>query len=114
MARKSETEALKVTRGTGNVFADLGFADAEERQTKLRLAHAINQIIEQRNLTQAATAALLKANQPKVSALLHYKLDGFSVERLMTFLTALDRDVEISIKKKARSHPSGRISVIAA
>jgi predicted XRE-type DNA-binding protein len=114
MAKKSETQALKVIRGTGNVFADLGFADAEERQTKLRLAHAINLIIEQKNLTQAAAADLLKANQPKVSALLRYKLDGFSVERLMTYLTALDRDVEISIKKKSRSHPSGRISVVAA
>src|SRR6202167_1329847 len=107
MARKSEAEALKATRGTSNVLADLGFADAEERQTKLRLAHAINQIIEQKSLTQAAAATLLKVNQPKVSALLRYKLDGFSVERLMTFLTGLDRDVEISIKKKARSHPSG-------
>ena len=114
MAKKSETRTLQVSRGTGNVFADLGFADAEERQTKLRLAHAINQIIEQKNLTQAAAADLLKANQPKVSALLRYKLDGFSVERLMIFLTALDRDVEISIKKKSRSNPSGRISVIAA
>jgi predicted XRE-type DNA-binding protein len=114
MAKKSKAEALQVVRGTGNVFADLGFADAEERQTKLRLAHAINEIIEQKNMTQAAAAALLKANQPKVSALLRYKLDGFSVERLMTFLTALDCDVEISIKKKSRSHASGRISVIAA
>ena len=100
MAKKSDREALQVVRGTGNVFADLGFADAEERQTKLRLAHAINQILEHKNLTQAAAAALLKVNQPKVSALQRYKLDGFSVERLMTFLTALDRDVEISIKKE--------------
>lgn len=114
MARKNEVEAPKVTRGTGNVFADLGFPDAEERQTKLRLAHAINRIIEQRKLPQAGAADLLNVNQPKISALLHYKLDGFSVERLMIFLTALDRDIEISIKKKARSRPSGRISVIAA
>ena len=114
MAKKNKAGTLQVIRGTGNVFADLGFADAEERQTKLRLALAINQIIEQKNLTQAAAAALLKVNQPKVSALLRYKLDGFSVERLMTFLTSLDRDVEISIKKKSRSHTSGRISVIAA
>jgi predicted XRE-type DNA-binding protein len=49
-----------------------------------------------------------------VSALLRHKLDEFSVERLMTFLTALDRDVEISIRKKSRSHPSGRISVVTA
>ncbi len=114
MAKKSEKRSVQVARGTSNVFADLGFVDAEERQTKLRLAHAINQIIEQKNLTQAAAADLLKANQPKVSALLCYKLAGFSVERLMTYLTALDRDVLISIKKKSRAHPSGRISVIAA
>ena len=113
MAKKSETGPLQVVRGTGNIFADLGYADAEERQTKLRLALTINQIIGQGNLTQAAAAALLKANRTKVSALLRCKLDGFSVEHLMTFLTALDRDLEISIKKK-RSRPSGRISMVAA
>ena len=65
-------------------------------------------------LTQAAAAARLGVSQPKVSALANYKLEGFSVERLMTFLTALDRDVEIVIKKKPRSRPAARISVIAA
>jgi len=52
--------------------------------------------------------------QPKVSALANYKLDGFSVERLMTFLTTLDLDVEIIIRKKPRSRAPARISVIAA
>lgn len=103
----------KITRGTGNVFADLGFADAEERQTKLRLAYAINEAIKERGVTQAQAAKLLDATQPKVSALAHYKLDGFSVERLMTFLTALDRDVQIVIKKKPRGRAAGRISVAA-
>jgi predicted XRE-type DNA-binding protein len=103
-----------ITRGTGNVFADLGYADAEERQTKLRLAHAINGVITRRRLTQAAAAEKLSINQPKVSALTNYKLDGFSVERLMTFLTALDQDVEIVIRKKPRSRASARISVVAA
>lgn len=103
-----------ITRGSGNVFADLGYADAEERQTKLRLAHAINGIITRRRLTQAAAAEKLGVNQPKVSALAHYKLEGFSVERLMTFLTALDQDVEIVIKNKPRSRSAGRISVVAA
>jgi predicted XRE-type DNA-binding protein len=103
-----------ITRGTGNVFADLGYPDAGERQTKLRLAHAINGVIARRRLTQAAAADKLGVNQPKASALANYKLDGFSVERLMTFLTALDQDVEIVIKKKPRSRPSGRISVVAA
>jgi predicted XRE-type DNA-binding protein len=102
-----------ITRGTGNVFADLGYADADERQTKLRLVHAINDVIARRRLTQAAAAVKLRVNQPKVSALARYKLDGFSVERLMTFLTALDQDVEIAIRKKPRSRAAGRISVVA-
>ena len=115
--RSAETtkEAVDaITRGTGNVFADLGYADAEERQTKLRLTHAINGVIARRRLTQAAAAEKLGVNQPKVSALANYKLDGYSVERLMTFLTALDQDVEIVIRKKPRSRATGRISVVAA
>ncbi len=102
-----------ITRGTTNVFADLGYADAEERQTKLRLAHAINGVIARHRLTQDAAADKLGVNQPKVSALANTKLDGFSVERLMIFLTALDQDVEIVIRKKPRSRAAGRISVVA-
>jgi predicted XRE-type DNA-binding protein len=114
VASRSDEKTVEIVRGTGNVFADLGYPDAAERQTKLKLAYAINQIVAERRLTQAATAALLGINQPKVSALLNYKLAGFSVERLMTFLTALDRDVEIVIRKKPRSRPAARISVAAA
>jgi predicted XRE-type DNA-binding protein len=102
-----------ITRGTGNVFADLGYADAEERQAKLRLAHAINGVIARRRLTQAAAARKLGVNQPKVSALANYRLDGFSVERLMTFLTALGQDVEIVVRSKPRSRTTARISVVA-
>lgn len=102
-----------ITRDTTNVFADLGCADAEERQTKLRLAHAINGVIARRRLTQAAPAERLGIDQPKVSALANYKLEGFSVERLMTFLTALDQDVEIVIKAKPRSRKDARIVVTA-
>lgn len=109
----SESEDV-ITRGTGNVFADLGYADAGERQTKLRLAHAINGVVARRRLTQTATAEKLGVNQPKISALAHYKLDGFSVERLMNFLTALDQDVEIVIRRKPRSRSAARISVVAA
>ncbi|MGE0118468.1 MAG: helix-turn-helix domain-containing protein [Dongiaceae bacterium] len=112
-APRGDEPAVEIERGTGNVFADLGYPDAEERQTKLRLAYAINRIVEERRLMQAATAGLLGITQPKVSALLNYKLAGFSVERLMTFLTALDRDVEIVIKRKPRSRPAARISVVA-
>lgn len=111
-AKKSGAEDL--VRGSDNVFADLGFPDAEERQTKLRLAHALNAVIDERRLTQAAAATRLSLNQPKVSALRNYKLEGFSVERLMTLLNALDRDIEIVIRKKPRSRAAARISVVGA
>ncbi len=103
----------RIVRGSGNVFTDLNFPDAEERQTKLRLALALNTVIDTQKLTQEAAAARLGLNQPKVSALRNYKLEGFSVERLMTLLNALDRDIEIVIRKKPRSR-GARISVVAA
>ena len=98
-----------ITHGTSNVFADLGLPDAGERQTKTGLAMAIIEIIEARKLKQVAIAALLDISQPKVSALVNYRLDGFSVERLMHFLTALDQDVEIMIRPS--SHDAGAVSV---
>jgi predicted XRE-type DNA-binding protein len=113
-ASASKGKASEVVRGSGNVFADLGFPDAGERQTKLRLAYALNAIMDAQRLTQATAAARLGLNQPKVSALRNYKLEGFSVERLMTLLNALDRDVEIVIRKKPRSRAAARISVVAA
>jgi len=113
MAKLVSQKKMSVQFGSTNVFADLGFSDAEERQTKLRLAYAIHQIVDG-NLTQTEAAKLLGINQPKVSALLNYKPEGFFVERLMTFLTALDRDVEIVIRRKSRARGTGRISVVAA
>jgi predicted XRE-type DNA-binding protein len=113
MAKRS-AESVEISRGSTNVFEDLGYPDAAERQAKLRLAYALNQVLEHRQLTQAAAAQLLGLNQPKVSALRNYKLAGFSVERLMTFLTALDQDVEIVIRSKPRSRQSARIAVVAA
>jgi predicted XRE-type DNA-binding protein len=101
-----------VVPSSSNVFADLGLRDAGEKQTRVRLAVAINQIIRARRLSQAAAARLLEINQPKISALATYRLQGFSVERLMRFLNALDRDVEIVIRKKPRSRTSARIVVL--
>lgn len=76
--------------------------------------HALNQVLEARKLSQADAAKVLGITQPKVSALRHYKLAGFSVERLMNLLTALDQDVEIVIRRKPRSRKAGRIRVVAA
>ena len=114
MAKKNSVSQDQVVRGSGNVFADLGLPEAKEMQTKLRLAYAINEIVESRRLTQANAAELLGIPQPRISALKNYKLEGFSVERLMTFLTALDRDVEISIRKRTSSRVPAKITVVAA
>ena len=113
-AKASKGKARAITRGSGNVFADLNFPDAEERQTKLRLAFALNTIMDEQGLTQAAAAERLGLNQPKVSALRNYRLEGFSVERLMSLLNALDQDIEIVIRAKPRSRAAARISVVAA
>ncbi len=102
-AERVEDADDAVTRGTGNVFADLGYADADERQTKLRLANAVNRVVARQRLTQTLAAEKLAISQPRVSALANYKLDGFSLERLMTFLTALNHDVQILIRRKPRS-----------
>lgn len=118
MASRSNPETAPsdetITYGSGNVFADLGFPDAEELQTKLRLAYAINRILASKRMNQTAAAGRLGVSPPKISALAYYKLEGFSVERLIGFLTSLDRDVEITIKKKPRSRENGRIFVVAA
>ena len=114
MASKSAEQREAVTLGTGNVFADLGFPDAADRQAKLRLAYALNQELEARKISQVHAAKVLGVTQPKVSALRRYKMEGFSVERLMNLLTALDQDVEIVIRPKPRSRKAGRITVVAA
>ncbi len=104
----------EITSSSGNVFTDLRLPNADEKQTKVRLAVAINQIIASQELSQVAAARRLKMNQPKISALANYRLEGFSVERLMHFLTALDCDVEIVIRPKPRSRKEARILVSAA
>jgi predicted XRE-type DNA-binding protein len=115
MKRAGKPKACKVgvTCGSGNVFADLGFPDAGERQAKVRLALELNKILDTRKLRQVDAAKLLGVPQPKISALVNYRLDGFSVEKLMEFLTSLDRDVEIVIRPVTARAGSGHISVVS-
>ena len=111
--KKRRRRNADVIPSSGNVFADLRLPEAEEKQTKVRLAVAINQIIETMELSQAVAAERLQINQPKISALVNYRLSGFSVERLIHFLNALGRDVEIVIRKTRSSRP-GKTLVVAA
>ncbi len=77
---------------------------AGEGDARRELAIRIRKLLEQRELTQVQAAALLNLRQPKLSALLKLKVEGFSLERLMAFLNALNRIVEISVSEA----PAGR------
>lgn len=110
MAKTTET----VDVGTGDVFRDLGYADAAERKLRVQLAMRVNEIIKDKHLAQAAAAALFGIPQPHVSELKHYKLNRFSSERLLRFMTQLDRDVEIVIRPRDAAHPTGQLSVLLA
>jgi predicted XRE-type DNA-binding protein len=70
-------ESATITRGSTNIFEDLGYPDATERQAKLRLAHALNHVLEQRKLSQADAAKVLGVTQPKVSALRNYTFEPY-------------------------------------
>jgi len=94
------------------VFADLGIKNPEEYLAKSELAAQIQIVIKARGLTQAAAGALLGIEQPKVSTLLSGRLDGFSTDRLLRFLTLLGSDIKISVSKP-HSKKIGQVSVLS-
>jgi predicted XRE-type DNA-binding protein len=99
------TKRLAVTASSGSVFSDVGLPNAADEDTKMDLAVAINDAIdEHKEMSQARIAKLIGVTQPQVSALVHYKLDGFSIGRLIEFLVALDRDVEIGYRRTGHGH----------
>lgn len=95
-------KALEKEASSGNVFADLGFASADEHLIKAGLVAKIDKILRKRGLTQSVAAELMGIDQPKVSAILAGQFRGYSVERLMRCLVALGHDVEIVVKAKKR------------
>ena len=97
--------------GSGNVFADVGHPRPAEALAKAELARKIGAIIENRGLTQAAAAAVLELDQPKVSALIRGRLAGFSLDRLVRFLVLLGHDVEIVVKARPRATSQARVLV---
>jgi predicted XRE-type DNA-binding protein len=102
-----------VTESSGNVFSDLEVPDPEEALIKAELAHAISAIVSGQHLTQTQAADVLGIDQPKVSALMRGRISGFSVDRLLRLLLALDRDVEIVIVPKTELQPRARVSMLS-
>lgn len=104
----------KIEKSSGNVFADLGYPNAEEALAKSRLAQCIAEIIEKQGLTQVKAASLLGIDQPKISKLLRGQLREFSTDRLFRFLNALNQDVEIVVREKPKSKQHAEVSVVSA
>jgi len=99
--------AETVETGSGNVFSDLGLPESDERQLRVQLAVRLNDLLQAEGLTQAAAAKRLGIAQPNVSELKNYKLGRFSSERLLHYITLLNRDVEIFIRPRAGTHREG-------
>src|SRR5665213_233372 len=92
---KTSRDDAEVIAGSGNVFADLGLPNPEQRLAKAELAHEICALIRSAKLTQTQAAKRLGVDQPKVSALMTGRLKDFSTDRLMRFINLLGRDVNI-------------------
>jgi predicted XRE-type DNA-binding protein len=103
---KRKKQTIAVTRGSGNVFADLGFDRPEEELLKAQLVREIRDILKRRRLTQLQAAELLGLKQPDVSALVTGRVHKFSLERLLRCVRRLDRDVAIVIRPIGRARPA--------
>lgn len=110
---KKIQEKIEHEIGSGNVFSDLGFDNAEEELLKSDLTAEIAYIIKKKKLTQAKAAKILGVDQPRISSLLRGRLDLFSVEALMNFLQSLGQDVEIMVKPKPRNRKIACLNVVS-
>jgi predicted XRE-type DNA-binding protein len=101
---------IEVDEGTGNVFADLGLPDSEERLLKANIIAELFRLIKDRGLTQVKAAKLVGVSQPDLSHLLRGDFDDYSAERLMKMLTVFEQDIEIVMKPHRRAGKRGRIT----
>jgi predicted XRE-type DNA-binding protein len=101
---------IKVEEASSNIFADLGLPDAEDLLLKSKLVIELHRLIKERRLTQTRAAKLIGVSQPDLSNLLHGRLRGYSAERLMRMLTALNQDVEITMRPHRKAGEAGRIT----
>ena len=112
-SKSPKSDTVKIERGGGNVFADLGRPDADAHLLKAELVSNIDEIIRHRKLNQSQAAKLLGLSQPDVSRLLRGNFRDFSVDRLLRLLIKLGRDVDIVIRKPKKSR-AARLTVNAA
>ena len=110
--RKSKMDDERVEPSSGNMFADLGFANAEEHLLKAEITSQIARLIGKKGWTQSQAAERMNLDQPKVSRLLRGHFSGFSVDRLFTILNRLGHSVEVRISPKERSPEKSHTRVL--
>jgi predicted XRE-type DNA-binding protein len=102
---KSKPAKIETVRGSGNIFRDLGRADAELRQLKALLAAEIVRAMEEQNLTVRGAETLTAIAAADFSRIRQANLGRFTVDRLMTILNRLGRDVDVSVTvRRSRTH----------
>jgi predicted XRE-type DNA-binding protein len=101
---------VKMVRGSGNVFRDLGFREPEARNLALRseIMIRIEEFVERSGMTQARAAGRLGLTQPRLNALLKGKIDQFSLDALVNAATRAGLQVELLVTapKRMRGHPA--------
>ena len=104
----------EIEKGSGNVYADLGSADADEMLVKAKLATKIGEIIKARGWTQQQAAGVLDLTQPKLSKMLRGQFRGISEAKMMECLVRLGRDVQIVVGPARQTGINGRVQVVFA
>lgn len=103
---------IDIETGSGNVYIDLGSADADEMLVKAQLATKIGEIIKSRRWSQQQAAEVLGMTQPKLSKMLRGQFRGISETKMLDCLTRLGRDVQIVVGPARRSTTAGRVAVV--
>jgi predicted XRE-type DNA-binding protein len=100
-----------VTKGSGNIFRDLGFSEERSAELILKssLLQALQETIRERGWKQSEAATQLGIDQAKISKLLAGQMAGFSVERLVHFLSLLGQDVEVTVRRAPRGQRYGTV-----
>lgn len=112
--KKQIIDGVEVWTGSGNVYADLGYPDAEEMFVKARLAARIGALIKSRGWTQHEAAEVIGMPQSKLSRLLNGQFRGVSQAKMMECLTRLGQRVQIVVSPVAPARPAGHVEVVFA
>jgi len=105
MNKKKNQRPIEYEEGSGNVFADLGLAEADELFTRAQMGFHVYTILKDKKLKQREISSLLGIAQPDVSHLMNGHFSRFTTDKLLDFLKRLDRKVTIRISPHKPGEP---------